>query len=165
VLREVPTHDAEAVPQRGVEGAGVETPVRAARDGDEPGRPRVLFGDHAEQPLELGGIGDQFRPGRRVAAAQPDPGRPPAGQVERPAAAARGEQHVAVAHVADRLPVGLPALAAGVGDEHQVPAERRRERQAERCPHGHVDRAHDPRAPPHYSLVGCHDRTPFAEDG
>jgi hypothetical protein len=53
LLREVPAHDAEAVLQRGVEGVGVETSVGAARDGDEPGRPRVLLGDHAEQPLEL----------------------------------------------------------------------------------------------------------------
>ena len=81
LLREVPAHDAEAVPQRGVEGVGVETPVGAARDGDEPGRPRVLFSDHAEQPLELGGIGDQFRPGGRVAAAQPDPGRRPSARL------------------------------------------------------------------------------------
>jgi hypothetical protein len=40
LLREVPAHDAEAVLQRGVEGVGVEAPVGAARDGDEPGRPR-----------------------------------------------------------------------------------------------------------------------------
>jgi len=67
--REVPADDAEAVPQRGAEGVGVQAPVRAARDGDEPGRPGVLAGDDAEQPLDLGGLGDQFRPGGFVPAA------------------------------------------------------------------------------------------------
>ena len=37
----MPAHDAEAVPERGVEGVGVEMPVGAARDRDESGRPGV----------------------------------------------------------------------------------------------------------------------------
>src|ERR1700683_2753777 len=61
--REVQAHDEEAVLQRRSEGDGVQTPVGAARDGDEPGRPRVLFGDHAEQSLDLGGVGQQVTPG------------------------------------------------------------------------------------------------------
>src|SRR5262245_43221174 len=49
--------------------------------------------------------------------------RPAVGQVELPVAPTRGQQHRAVADIADRLPVGLAGLAPGEEHQHEPAAE------------------------------------------
>jgi MFS family permease len=87
--QQVPADDTEAVADRGAERGRFKAAVRTAGDRDEPGGARVPGRDDAEQPLHLGRVGDQVGAGRDAASAQPEPDRPAARQVERPAAAAR----------------------------------------------------------------------------
>jgi hypothetical protein len=67
----VPADDAEPVSQSGFQCLRLESPVGAAGDRDEPGRPRILPSDDPDQALDLIGVGDELAAGGQVAAAQP----------------------------------------------------------------------------------------------
>src|SRR5262249_20752957 len=101
----------------------------------------------AEETVDFIGVADELRSSADVATPQPQRDRFALTEVQLPLPASRGEQGVAVCHVAHGLPVGPAALTTGVGEQHQAAAERRLEREPEEDAHRHVDPLHTTRAP------------------
>src|ERR1700733_9470786 len=101
-------------------------PVWCPRDADETGSARVC-GDHRhEQGVDLDRIADDLGRYREVLAAKPEPDRLFGDEVELPFAAARRQQSVVVADVAERLAVGLARTPPRDEGQHQAAAKRRR---------------------------------------
>src|SRR6516164_10006044 len=137
----MPPDDAEPVVD-GVDHAVVVDRPIPLHERDERAQPWVASDHDAQQALDLRVVADELRPGRPPPTAEADGHRLTLTQVRLPCATARGEERVAVADVAHRLPVVAAGLAARVVHQHQAPAEGRREGEAEDRPHRHVDAPH-----------------------
>lgn len=106
----MPDNDAEPVGDGSLERAALVGAVGPGWDADEAAEARVRGPYHGEEPLDLVGVADQFGSCADVVAAQVEPHWMAVSEVLGPAAAAGGEEHVAVGDVADRLAVTVENL-------------------------------------------------------
>src|SRR5689334_7759766 len=124
----MPADDAEAVSQCGRESGLVDRTV-GGDERNEAADPWVRRRHHTQKVSDDGTVAYEFRTGVAPASAEPDRDRLVLAEIQRPLAAARREEDLSVADIAERLAIQAAGSASGDGDQHQPTAERGGERQ------------------------------------